>query len=369
VKVCFVLPSLAGGGAERVAVTVLSALDPAKYERVLYLFSGEGVYFDRLDPGVQVVIGGGASWTARLRRLTAFLHDTQPQIVMPFLSYFITAIAAAFSGSRARVVFNQGTPTTGFLDDPDFKWRQPWRRALFGMVTRLFYRRADAVVVTSKGVATDLIETYSIPPQQIRVLHNPVDLVAIASAAESAAGDVRPADRPVIVTAGRLARVKNYPLLLEAAAIVLRQRPAHVWILGEGEERASLERAASVPPLSGHVTFVGFQSSPWPWIARADVFVLTSVYEGFGNVLIEAMACGTPVVATRSPGTVEIIEDGVNGLLVDHTAEAVATAIARLLEDGGLRQRLIARAADDVRHYAAPAVAARYQRLFEELVA
>lgn len=366
-KVCFVLPSLAGGGAERVAVTVLSALDPAKYERVLYLFSGEGVYFDRLDPGVRIVVGGGASWTARLRRLTAFLRETQPDIVMPFLSYFITAIAVQLSGSRARVVFNQGTPTTGFLEDPDFKWRQPWRRTLFGMVTRLFYRRADAVVVTSKGVATDLIEKYSIPPRHIRVLHNPVDLVAIASAAESTAGDVHPPDRPVIVTAGRLARVKNHPLLLDAAAIVLRQRPAHLWILGDGEERAGLERVANTPPLSGHVTFVGFQPIPWPWIARAEVFVLTSVYEGFGNVLIEAMACGTPVVATRSPGTVEIVEDGVNGLLVDHTPQAVAEAILRLLDDSELRLRLIRRASEDVRHYAAPAVAERYQLLFDEL--
>lgn len=368
-KVCFVLPSLVGGGAERVAVTVLNALDGSKYERVLYLFSDEGVYFDQLDPGVQVVVGGGTSWLSRLRHLAVFLRVTRPQVVMPFLSYFITAIAAWLSGSRARVVFQQGTPTTGFLEDPDFTWHQPWRRALFGLMTRVFYRRADAVVVTSQGVAADLIEKYSIPPAQIRILHNPVDLTAIAAAAAAPVDAAGVSDRPVIVTAGRLARVKNHPLLLDAAALVLRQRPLHVWILGEGEERAALARAANEPALAGHVSFLGFQSVPWPWIARADVFVLTSVYEGFGNVLVEAMACGTPVVATRSPGTVEIIEDGVNGLLVNHTPEAVAGAIGRLLDDGELRQRVIARAAEDVRHYAAPAVAARYQRLFEELVA
>ncbi len=81
------------------------------------------------------------------------------------------------------------------------------------------------------------------------------------------------------------------------------------------------------------VTFLGFQQNPWRFIARADVFVLTSTYEGFGNVLIEAMACGTPVVATRSPGTVEIIEHGANGLLVDHEPHAVAGAIATLIAD------------------------------------
>ena len=88
------VPSLAGGGAERVAVTVLSALDPAKFERVLYLFSGDGVYFDRVAPGVEVVTARGGSWLARLQELTRFLRARRPDVVMPFLSYFITAIAA-----------------------------------------------------------------------------------------------------------------------------------------------------------------------------------------------------------------------------------------------------------------------------------
>ncbi len=379
-KVCFVIPSLSGGGAERVAVTVLSSLDPARYERVLYLFANEGVYFDRLDPGVQVVIASRRSWLARLWELARFLRSAKPAIVMPFLSYFITAVAAWLAGGQSRVVFNQGTPTTGFLEDPDFVWQHPWRRRVFALLTRLFYSRADAVVVTSRGVADDLIERYCVPRERIRVLHNPVDLDAIVTAAlepfDGTAGD-----GPVVVAAGRLAGVKNYPLLIEALGLMgAKDEPKgsspqnllwvpRLWILGDGPGLERLEQLARERGVGDRVRFWGFQQNPWRIISRADVFVLTSTYEGFGNVLIEAMACGVPVVATRSPGTAEIIEDGVNGLLVDHDANAVAAAIARVLADGDLRERLIVQARTRVQQYSVPRVAERYDRLFQELAA
>ena len=364
--VCFVIPTLTGGGAERVAVSVLSALDP-RHQRLLYLFSAaDGVYFDGIDPGVRVVVAAERSWLARLFELARFLRSSRPDIVMPFLSYFITAIAARLAGTGARVVFNQGTPTTGFLDDPDFSWKQPLRRRVFAWATRWFYRRADAVVVTSQGVADDLATRYGVPRAKMRVLHNPVDLEAIATAMVEPI-DAPAGDGPVVVAAGRLAGVKNYPLLIDAIRCLRGGRP-RLWILGDGPERAALEQYAREQGVGDSVRFWEFQSNPWRFIARAEVFVLTSTYEGFGNVLIEAMACGTPVVATRSPGTSEIIEHERNGLLVDHEPQAVASAIARVLGDPVLRARLIEQARASVGHYAVPRVAERYDLLFQELV-
>ena len=369
VKVCFVVPSLADGGAERVAVTVLSGLDGARYERTLYLFSGTGVYFDRVAPDVRIVTAARRSWLGRLMELAMFLRTARPDIVMPFLSYFITALAVTLSGSGARVIFNQGTPTSGFLDDPDFAWRQPWRRRVFAAMTRMFYRRADAVVVTSAGVADDLAANYRVPRAKIRILHNPVDLNAVVQSASEELDQPLDAGAPVIVAAGRLAGVKNYPLLIAAIAEVCRRTPVRAWILGDGAERASLEQQVRDERMEAVVSFLGFDRNPWRYIARADVFVLTSRYEGFGNVLIEAMACGTPVVATRSSGTSEIIEDEVNGLLVDHDAAAVAAAIVRLLHDRPLRTRLVAEAERRVQQYALPRVVERYERLFAEVAA
>jgi glycosyltransferase involved in cell wall biosynthesis len=370
VKLCVVVPSLAGGGAERVAVTVLSALDGAHYERVLYLFSGEGVYFDRIAPGIRVVVAKQRSWQARMRELAAFLRVFRPDIVMPFLSYFITATAARLAGGGARVIFNQGTPTTGFLNDPDFPWRHALRRRLFAATTRFFYKRADAVVVTSQGVGDDLVTTYRVPRQKLRVLHNPVDLDAIKQASSESIADALPLPaRPVVVSAGRLAAVKNYPLLIDAVADLLTRLAVDTWILGEGDERDRLTRQVIDKGMKDAVWFLGFQANPWRFIAKADVFVLTSTYEGFGNVLVEAMACGVPVVATRSPGTLEIIEDGRNGLLVEHDARSVAVAIERLLADTNLRQRIVSQARADVEHYAVSRVAERYDRMFRELLA
>lgn len=289
---------------------------------------------------------------------------------MPFLSYFITASAARLARTRARVVFNQGTPTTGFLNDPDFSWRSPLRRRLFAQMTRFFYRRADAVVVTSEGVGDDLVKTYRVPRTKIRVLHNPVDLTAIKqSTTESIADAGLSTTRPVVVAAGRLAAVKNYPLLIDAVAELSTRLPVDAWILGEGDERDRLAARAVGKGLEDAVRFLGFQSNPWRFIARANAFVLTSTYEGFGNVLIEAMACGVPVVATRSPGTTEIIDDEENGLLVDHDARSVANAIERLIRDIGLRQRLVSHARSSVEHYAVPRVIERYDQMFQELVA
>src|SRR5262249_32203999 len=121
--------------------------------------------------------------------------------------------------------------------------------------------------------------------------------------------------------------------------------------------------------LDDAVVFLGFQRNPWKYIARADLFALTSRYEGFGNVLIEAMACGVPVVATMSPGTRDIVSNGVDGLLLHHTPAGVGAALERLLTDAPLRRRLSEGARAGVERFALPAVAAAYDRVFAEVLA
>ena len=366
-KVCFVLPSLAGGGAERAAVIVLSGLDRTRHQRTLYLFSGEGVYFDQVSPDVRIVTASKTGRVGRLLELASFLRAERPDVLMPFMSYFTTAIAAIISGVKSRVVFNQGTPMTGFLEDPDFSWQRPWRRRLFAALTRLFYGRASAVVVTSHGMAADLMSNYGIAGSKIRVLPNPVDIAGVAAAAAEPIDDAIDADTPVVAAAGRLAGVKNYPLLIDAVASLAAEQPIRLWILGDGVERENLEEHADRAGIRARTRFLGFQQNPWRFIHRADVFVLTSSYEGFGNVLIEAMACGTPVVATRSAGTRDIVQHEVNGLLVDHEPSAVAGAIARVIGDVALRTRLLQAARGSVEQYAVPRVVEGYERLLQEV--
>ena len=371
-KVCFVLPSLHGGGAERAAVHILNALDPLVWDRSMYLFCREGAYLDAVDGAIALSSGDDRSRVGRWTALRRYFVATRPDLIVSFLSYLSVLSAASAARIGARVVFNQQTPISAFLTDRDYHWRRPWHRRVFSWASRYGYRRADAVVATSKGVADDLAGELGVAADRIHVVHNPVDLDAIARAAAEPIDAEHEAawEPPVIVAAGRLADAKNYPLLIEAVALLRARVPARLVILGSGDLEASLRRLVVEKRLERVVTFAGFQPNPWRYIARADVFALSSRYEGFGNVLVEAMACGVPVVATSSPGTREIVGDGVDGLLVDrHEPAALATALERVLEEPGLRARMAAEAHRSARRFALPAVARTYDGVFREVLA
>jgi ADP-heptose:LPS heptosyltransferase len=121
VRVCFVLPSLNGGGAERAAVQILNALDPARWDRSMYLFRREGPYLDELQPSIDLVAGDGRSRLVRWLHLRRYLRAARPQLVVSFLSYFSVLSAVRGAGIGARVVFNQQTPMSAFLSDADYQ--------------------------------------------------------------------------------------------------------------------------------------------------------------------------------------------------------------------------------------------------------
>src|SRR4249919_3977489 len=181
-KVCFVLPSLHGGGAERAAVHILNALDPTVWDRSMYLFRREGAYLDAVDGAIALSSGDLSSrigrWTALRRHFVA----TRPDLIVSFLSFLSVLSAASAARIGARVIFNQQTPISAFLTDQDYHWRRPWHRRMFLRVSRVGYRRADAVVATSTGVADDLMAAFGVAADRIHVIHNPIDLDAIARA-------------------------------------------------------------------------------------------------------------------------------------------------------------------------------------------
>jgi hypothetical protein len=144
-KICFVLPSLNGGGAERAAVQILNALDASAWDRSMYLFRREGPYLDKLDDRIALSAGRSQSRVGRWRELRRFLGASRPDVVVSFLSYFSVLTASRAAGIGVRVVFNQQTPMTAFLDDADYHWRRPWHRRLFAAVTRVGFSLADRI--------------------------------------------------------------------------------------------------------------------------------------------------------------------------------------------------------------------------------
>jgi glycosyltransferase involved in cell wall biosynthesis len=215
-----------------------------------------------------------------------------------------------------------------------------------------------------------LTAAFAIDPSRIRVIPNPVDLDRVRAAAEEPIDpSVLPkGDGPLIVAAGRLAEAKNYPLMIDAIAEVRKHLPVRLCILGQGELETSLKQLVAARGLADAIAFAGFQANPWKYIARADVFLLTSKYEGFGNVLIEAMACGVPVVATASAGTGDIINHDVDGLLVEsHTAPHVAAALKSMLESRDRRQSMSAAARAAANRFAVEQVVSQYHSVMEQL--
>ena len=212
------------------------------------------------------------------------------------------------------------------------------------------YPEADAVVAVSDGVAEDLSRATGIPRSGIQRIHNPIvspALLAKSKLAPPHAWLTPGGGPPVLLGAGRLHRQKDYPTLLRAFARVRATRPARLVILGEGPERRRLERLSRQLGVAVDVALPGFAANPYAWMARSAAFALSSAWEGLPGVLIEAMACGCPVVSTDCPsGPAEILGHGAFGPLVPvGDWQALAHAISSLLEKPPDADRLRARAA------------------------
>jgi len=216
-------------------------------------------------------------------------------------------------------------------------------------VIRCVYPWADAIVAVSNGVADDLSLTAGIPRERITTIYNPVVMPELHEKARAALNHpwFAPGTPPVLLGAGRLVAQKDFTTLIKAFARVRAVRPARLMILGEGEQRGSLEGLARELGVSADVTLPGFVLNPFPYMARASVFVLSSAWEGLPGVLIQALACGCPVVSTDCPsGPVEILENGKYGPLVPvGDDEVLAQAILSVLNTLPDRDRLRAQAA------------------------
>ena len=366
-RLLFVLPSLGGGGAERATVDLLRSIDRERFRVVLALFSQCGSFLSQLPDDIQVYnLRGESRYDFRLVwRLAKLLQHEHPSIVFSVLRYanLVTLLAQRLTGAQVRVVVNeQNLPSAEF--------------ALFGgaqvkgWFLRRLYPHADRVTVISKGIARELTSLYGIPRHKVQVIPNPVDVARIrAMGAVQLKHPWFQLGVPVLVAAGRLHPQKGFTYLIRAFAIVRDAMPCKLVILGEGPQRHTLEQLVTKLSLSDDVTLLGFQDNPYNYMRSSTAFILSSLYEGFGNVLVEALALGVPVISTRCPvGPEEIIAHEKTGLLVPPANEnALAQAILRLLKDAGLRRRLSAHGLERAMDFDVKRIVSQYEELFEYL--
>ena len=299
----------------------------------LILVKAEGEYLDMVPGDVRVVdLDSQRTYTAIPKFLSYVRRERPIALLSTLLTTDLAALIAKFiHGRRLRVVVRQATTFSDTFADVPFKTRQ------FMRLARLLMPAADAIVAVSEGAASDLQGQVPRAAGKIVTIHNPVVGPGLT---EQAAKTVehpwfRDGGEPVVLAAGRLATEKDYPTLLRAFAEVARSRPARLVILGQGPERESLLELAGRLGIEDRIDMPGFDVNPFRYMARASVFVLSSRYEGFPNVLAQAMACGTPVVSTdcRS-GPSEMLEDCRWGRLVPvGDWRAMARAIEATLDD------------------------------------
>jgi glycosyltransferase involved in cell wall biosynthesis len=226
------------------------------------------------------------------------------------------------------------------------------KRGLVGLSYGLVpyaYRKADVVAAVSRDVRHDLAVETGIPLEGIRVLHNPV---VVPELTDLSAKDLHhpwlsAAAPPVVLAVGRFTQQKNFPLLLRAFAKVRSARLARLIILGDGELRSELEALAKGLGIAEDVDLPGFDPNPFRFMSRSAVYALSSDWEGLPTALIEALACGAPVVTTDCAGAGEVLLGGRLGRIVPRgDADALAAAIAGTIEAPGPREERVARAAD-----------------------
>lgn len=340
------LASFSGaGGVERMLVNLAAGLLAQGRGVDLLLLRAEGPHLAAMPAAVRRLPLGTRHALAAVPALARWLRRERPAVLLVAKDRAGRAavLAQALAGTRTRLLLRLGTDLSAALAG-----RSALVRGLRYAPIRLLYPRLDRIIAVSAGVAADVARISGLPAHRISVIRNPVLTPELASAAAApcphpwlASARPRPAPPsmapPVIVAAGRLERQKAFPTLLRAFAHLRRQQPARLLILGEGGERAGLERLAAALGLalgpSGDLDLPGFQSNPYSYFARADLFVLSSAWEGSPNALTEALALGTPVVATDCPsGPRELLADGRFGPLVPvGDAGALAAAIAATL--------------------------------------
>ncbi|MBL0936877.1 MAG: glycosyltransferase [Rhizobiaceae bacterium] len=355
------LPSLEGGGIERLYLGLARQWIERGHLVELALNERRGELLGDVPHGVRIVDLGVRRQAASVPALIRYLRASRPNVVMAGHDHNnIMLCAAAFARTgRTRIVASQHNTLSA----------NDTRGAKFGPVPLLYralFGQADAIVAVSSGVADDLAETCHLPRERIDVIHNgivPDDLDARMAAPVDAS--LYPDGVPTIVAMGRMVEQKDFATLLTAFARVRQSRPARLVILGDGPLRPALEAQAHDLGISADVAMPGFVDTPFAHLARASLFVLSSLHEGFGNVVAEALACGTPVVSTDCKhGPAEILEGGRYGILAPVAdPAAMASAIGDALDRSWDREELRQRGAS----FSEAAGAARYLELFRRI--
>ena len=315
-RICILTPGLSHGGAQKVAVNLANEWNRLGLPVELLVLKARGVYFDDVDPDVNINVFGVKKIKYSLVALSKYLIKTKPDIVFSvirdtniiagFLSLFIKDIK--FYGREANTM------------DAIF-YKNFISRFFYLNSMKFLYKRLDGVIANSAYTLDDLIKN-NIFPSSSCIIGNPVISTKSERLLKEKVSDdwLNSSDIRTIINIGRLSKQKNHPLLINAFFETYKKnKNLRLIILGEGEEENNLRSLIKKHKLEDAVKIIPFQRNVYKYLRYSDIFVLSSIYEGFGNVVVEALFSETEVVLTKCPGgAVEIIKNGSLGTLVEN---------------------------------------------------
>jgi len=341
-RIAILLPDLRGGGVERMRIYLAREFIAQGHEVEFVLMRASGDLLSAIPRTANVIDLGANRIMAALRPLMNYVRERQPEVLLVAMwpLTVVAVIAARLSGTSVRTVLSDHS-----ILSQSYQHKGVLHRALLRISMALGYRLADARVAVSEGVANDVSALSGICKSRFKVIYNPAASGVDATANVPVPPELANVHGPLILSVGTFKPVKDYPLLIDAFSRLALHLEATLCILGEGEQRVELEQLVVRHSLQGRVLLPGFRAYTAPYYARADLFVMSSRHEGFGNVIVEALEHGVPVVSTDCPsGPREILCDGNFGYLVPvGDAQALAAAMAESLvsqhDYGALRAR------------------------------
>ncbi|MGI9295361.1 MAG: glycosyltransferase [Pseudomonadales bacterium] len=369
-RIAFLLPNLGGGGVQKNTLTIAKGLHALGYQIDLVLCSDEGPLRSQIPKQFRIkllpqkrpwlgrintLLAGNDYWATLLRptllarrpsktlgflpALADYLRENQPAALLSAkLHLNIEAVLAkSIAKANTRVVVTQSNQFSQWYQDS-----REWRRRFIIPLAKKAYQNADQIICVSQGVADDLADQLKLNRDGINAIYNPVVTPELLAGMQQAVDHswFHAGEPPVILSVGRPGQQKDFTTLLKAFARVRQQHDVRLVILGEARDPNKKQRRQTEMDLlmrqldiTDFVDFHGFVHNPYSYMAKAAVFVLASHYEGFGNVIAEALACGCPVISSDCPsGPAEILQNGACGKLVPISdAPAMAAAISATL--------------------------------------
>lgn len=346
-RVTLFIPTLAGGGAEGAMLNLAGELSNRQYDVYLVVANAKGERADEVPEAVTVTDCSRSSLVASLPDLARHLRATAPDAL-------ISSTNAANLVAIWAVLLSNTSPTTVVrVENMTSRQVENYEKRRYRAIPHLvkaFYDRPDTIVAVSRGVARDISRIAGLEADDISVIYNPIVTPELIRKANQPTDHpwLTDGSAPVILGVGRLTPQKDFSTLIRAFHRLLEHRDARLVIAGKGEQRSDLNELAVDLEIDDRVSLPGFVPNQYAYMSNADVFVLSSAWEGFGNVLVEAMACGTPVVSTDcESGPEEILAGGRYGPLAPvGRPEPLATEIGNVLDNSIDEEVLRERAQD-----------------------